>query len=130
MQDIDLKTYKVIIPGRLPNLNDYTTANRSNAYKGSKMKRDAQRMIEAVIRVQLRTKITKPVFLEYTFYEKNRRRDHDNVAAFAHKVIQDALVNCGIIKDDGWDEVVGDSNSYYVDKNHPRIELTIKEVNE
>lgn len=121
--------WKFTVYGKLPGLNDYTAANRSNPYMGAKMKRDAQNIICAAIRSQLRSlKIYNPVWLHYDFYEGNRRRDHDNVESFAHKVIQDALVECMVIKDDGWAEVVGDDNHFHVDKKCPRIEITITEV--
>ena len=36
----------LIIPGRLPNLNDYTNACRSNAQAGGSMKKKEQKRIE------------------------------------------------------------------------------------
>ncbi len=76
------------------------------------------------IKAQLRgVKFTKPVFLLFTFYERDRRRDKDNVAGFAHKAIQDALVQCKTIQDDGWDYVTGHLDLFKVDKQHPRIEV-------
>lgn len=35
-------TYKFIISGRLPGLNEYTEACRTNKHKGNKMKQDAE----------------------------------------------------------------------------------------
>lgn len=121
--------YKLVIPERLPNLNDYTAANRMNPYVGARMKKNAQRLCEAAVRLHLgHIRIDKPVIIHYTFYELDRRRDHDNVSAFAHKVIQDALVTCKVLKDDGWKEVLGDTNKFYVDRNNPRIEVIIEEI--
>ena len=68
-----------------------------------------------------RCKFERPVFLLFTFYEKDRRRDKDNVASFARKVIQDALVKCGTLQDDGWDHVTGYLDRFEVDKKNPRI---------
>ena len=42
--------------------------------------------------------------------------------------IQDALVDTGVLKDDGWKYVVGFSDRFQVDKEHPRIEVKIREV--
>lgn len=121
--------WTLVIKGKLPGLNEYTAANRSNPYVGAKMKRDAQNLVCAAIRSQLRAlKISKPVWLHYKFFGINKRRDHDNVESFAHKVIQDALVECGVLKDDGWAEIQGDNNEFEVDKKWPRIEVTITEV--
>lgn len=36
--------------------------------------------------------------MRYRWFEKDRRRDLDNVSSFGRKVIQDALVECGVLK--------------------------------
>jgi hypothetical protein len=110
------------ISGRLPGLNEYTDTCRTNPRAGARMKRGAQEFVMWYIMAQLRKrKFTKPVFLLFTFYEQDRRRDHDNVSSFARKVIQDALVQCGTLQDDGWDHVTGYLDRFCVDKENPRI---------
>ncbi len=59
---------------------------------------------------------------------KNRRRDLDNISSFGRKVVQDALVSAGVLKDDGWKHVVGFSDRFDVDKANPHIEVRIREV--
>ena len=121
--------YRLIIKGRLPGLNEYTASCRRNAYAGAKMKKDAQKVVLLEALKQLRDiRITKPVELAYTWYELNRRRDHDNVSGFGHKVIQDALVEAKVLKDDGWDEIIGYSDSFKIDSKNPRIEVEIREA--
>lgn len=110
------------IPGRLPGLNEYTEACRTNPRAGARMKQDAQDVVMWQILASMRrVKFERPVFLLFTFYEKDRRRDRDNVSSFARKVIQDALVRCGTLPDDGWDEVTGYLDRFEVDKENPRI---------
>lgn len=114
--------YRLIIPGRLPGLNEYTEATRSNRHQGAKLKGQCQELIKWYIRAQLHGKtIDKPVFLLFTFYEIDKRRDHDNVSSFARKIIQDALVECGTLQDDGWDYVTGYLDKFAVDRKNPRI---------
>jgi Holliday junction resolvase RusA-like endonuclease len=114
--------YSLTIPGRLPGLNEYTDTCRTNPKKGNRMKQEHQTAIAWQIMAQMRRcKFQGPVFLLYHFYEKDRRRDKDNVSGFAHKVIQDALVQCGTLHDDGWDYVSGHADLYEVDKENPRI---------
>lgn len=121
--------YKLVIKGRLPGLNEYTKECRRNAYTGAKMKKEAQKDICCAILQQMRhVRIDKAVELNYTWYERNRRRDHDNVSGFGHKVIQDALVEAKVLKDDGWDEIVGYSDTFRIDPKEPRIEVEIREV--
>lgn len=117
-----LADYRLVIPGRLPGLNEFIEANRAHTQKGAAMKRQSQELVMWQIRAQLRKKhITKPVFLLFTFYEQDRRRDRDNVSSFARKVIQDALVKCGVLHDDGWDYVTGYLDKFEVDSGKPRI---------
>lgn len=114
--------HRLTIPGRLPGLNEYTNACRTDPKAGAKMKQEAQDAVMWQILSQIRhIKFTGPVFLLFTFVEKDRRRDRDNVSSFARKVIQDALVKCGTIKDDGWDYVTGYLDRFEVDKDNPRI---------
>lgn len=127
--------YLLIIPGRLDNLNDYISAERTNRYKGAQMKSRNETTVINAIRQCLRitksrslVKIDKPVYMEYTWYETNRRRDLDNVSSFGRKVIQDSLVHTHVLKNDGWKEIVGFSDTFCVDASNPRIEVLIREV--
>lgn len=121
--------YKLIIPGKLPGLNDYIAAERANRHKGAKMKRNNGNIVALSIRRCLKgVSIDRPVFMKYTWIEPNRRRDKDNISSFGRKVIQDALVNAAILKGDGWSHIDGFSDRFKVDKENPRIEVIIKEI--
>lgn len=122
-------TYILIIHGKLDNLNDYIGACRSNAYAGAKIKNKNESKILQEIYSQFgKLRITKPVVMNYKWYEPNRRRDLDNVSSFGRKVIQDALVQSKVLKNDGWNEIKGFSDEFFVDKERPRIEVEIKEI--
>lgn len=121
--------YKFTIPGRLDALNEYTSANRQNPYVGGKMKRDNESIVIWSIRQQLKgISISRPVIIHYAFYEKNKRRDKDNILSAAMKFIQDSLVKCCVLKNDGWSEIENFTHTFSVDKNNPRIEVTLEEV--
>lgn len=118
--------YKVTIPGKLPGMNEWIAAQNRNRYVGAKMKKEAQDICSMHIVGDLHNlKIREPVSIEYVFYEQNKRRDHDNVSGFAHKVIQDALVTCGVLADDGWDDITGYTDTFKLDRKNPRIEIQI-----
>ena len=114
--------------GRLPGMNEYTASQRGNRYHGANMKHSAQKAVEAHIRAAKLKPIKHPVRLLYTFYEKDRRRDLDNISGFAHKVIQDALVTTGVLKGDGWKYITGYTDVFAVDRKNPRIEVELIEV--
>lgn len=119
----------LVIHGRLPGLNELIDAERKHRQAGARVKREAERHVRSYIRQQLRGYNPRtPVSLYYYFYEPNKRRDKDNVAAFAHKVIQDSLVKEGIIANDGWEYVKEFYDRFYVDPHFPRIEVEIVEA--
>ena len=116
----------LVIHGKLPGLNELIDAERRHRQAGAKLKRDAERIVRMYIRQQFRgDKPKTPVTLYYYYYEPNRRRDLDNIAGFAHKVIQDSLVKEGILANDGWEHIKGFFDSFSVDKQFPRIEVEI-----
>ena len=117
--------HTLTIPGTLPGLNEYISAERTNKYKAAAMKKNAEELIGLYARSQLRGVLfTGPVTMRYTWYEKDRRRDKDNIA-FARKFIQDALVKAGVLQGDGWQHIEGFTDTFAVDPSNPRICVTI-----
>ena len=124
-------THKVVVEGRLEGLNEFIKANRGRYGEkiGNRMKQSGQRICIYYLRQCLkRKKIREPVKLHYTFYEENRRRDLDNISGYFHKIFQDALVEAGYLKNDGWSNIVGFDDTFYVDKKNPHITILIEEV--
>jgi Holliday junction resolvase RusA-like endonuclease len=119
-------TLKFTIPGRLPGLNEYINAERRNKHMAAKMKRQTEENIMWQL-TRHKAKFSKPVFINYLWIEKDRRRDKDNIA-FAKKFIQDALVRAKILKNDGWNEIADFKDKFDVDGKNPRIEITITEA--
>lgn len=115
----------LVIDGKLAGLNDYTKACRSNKFAGAKMKKDAEEIIGWYIKQQLPyVHFDGVVELNFRWYEPNKRRDLDNIC-FAKKFILDALVSNGTIKADGWQGVAGFTDTFFLDSEHPRIEVDI-----
>lgn len=121
---------KLIVPGTLPGLNEYIAAERDHRQKCAKLKRDAQWIVEICAKRQLRGfRPAGPVYMKYTWHERNRRRDKDNISSFGRKVTQDALVKTGALENDGWAQIEGFSDEFFVDVKRPRVEVEIMEVN-
>ena len=116
------------IYGRLPGLNEYIDAERSNRYKAAAMKRDCETLVILSARKLGRWKAKGPVVLHYRWFERDRRRDLDNICGYGHKVIQDSLVKAKYLPNDGQKWVVGMTDEFCVDKGNPRIEITIEET--
>lgn len=123
--------HKIVIPGSFASLNEFIDANRTGRgkwSKGNSMKQKDQERLLYEIRKQLRgRKIIAPVFLRYQYFEKNRRRDLDNISGYFHKIFQDALVAGHVLPNDNWNYIVGFSDDFFVDGKNPRIEVQIIE---
>lgn len=120
---------KLVIPGTLPGLNQYIEALDKSRHAGAALKKGAQRTVEWCAKDQLRKfRPTGPVWMKYTWYERNRKRDKDNISSFGRKVIQDGLVKAGVLKNDGWRHIEGFSDRFWVDEKRPRVEVEIVEV--
>ncbi len=114
----------IIIPGELPGMNEIIAAAKSHYHQYNDMKKVNTEMVTWIAK---KIPKKKRIFLDITWYCKDRRRDPDNIAA-AVKFIWDGLVEAGVIENDGWSENAGWSNTFKVDKNNPRVEVKIREV--
>lgn len=120
---------KVTIYGRLPGLNEYIDAERQSKYKAAALKAQSMQLVMIYAKRDLRKWRAKgPVYMRYIWYEPNRRRDKDNVSGYGRKIIQDALVKGGYLRNDGWNEIAGFSDDFCVNKLNPRVEVYIDEV--
>lgn len=112
-----------------PDLNNYLSECGRHPMKGGKLKKDYMMIACNAIRKQLpRVAILGRVKIHYRYYEASKKRDPSNVSSMAIKVIEDALQKCGVISNDGWANIAGYSQDFFVDKDNPRIEVTITEV--
>ena len=122
--------YKFTIPGRLDGLNTIIDANRSSKYKGANIKAENDAICKAYILKSLKgVEILRPVIVTFDWYEKDRRRDLDNIYS-GKKFILDALVKCGVLQNDTQKWVIGLVDRIHTDKQNPRIEVTIIEAGE
>lgn len=101
----------VYVSGKLPSINEYIDACRKNKYLAAKMKKDAENLV--MLQTLRLTQIRKRVFIRFTWYEENRRRDPDNVRAGA-KFILDALQKNGKLKNDNSKWIAGFAGDIFV----------------
>jgi Holliday junction resolvase RusA-like endonuclease len=113
------------IHGALPGLNEYVTACRTNARVGARFKRDAENVVRIYARTHRPPTFDGPVFVRFAWHERDRRRDADNVA-FAKKFILDALVDLGVLPDDSRKYVTGFADEFHLDRQSPRVVVTIE----
>lgn len=115
---------KFVIKKKLPSLNEWWYELAANKYRGSKFKKDIEEEIGWSIKHALFCntlhKVDKPVFINFEWHERTKRRDADNIAS-AKKFILDALVKNGILIDDSrkyvkgfYDKIIDDKIDYVV----------------
>lgn len=118
------------IHGKLPSLNEVINENRTNRYAGAKLKKDIENIICIAIKNAVRNgslgAIEKPCTVHIRWHEKTRRRDADNIQS-SQKFILDALVKCGILKNDSRKYV---TQIYHeiVDGNENKIVATLETI--
>ena len=115
---------KATIQTRLPSLNEYIDACRANKYTAAKMKRNAEYEISLFIRKLKR--VESPVYITFTWREKDKRRDPDNVA-FAKKFIFDALVTRKILPNDNARYVKGFRDAFEYGKDYS-VTIEMEEI--
>lgn len=117
-------TFKVTIPGRLCSLNEYIAACRTNPHAGAKLKKETEEQI--VWYLARLPRFERPIRLHFLWVEPNAKRDLDNVAA-GKKFVLDAMQTAGKLPNDNRKFVKGFSDEFAIDKENPRIEITIEE---
>lgn len=128
--------YHVTVKGFKSGLNEILAGrmydHRTKKYRNSeKSKNDAICAKYIKLSKDLRgVKIDRPVIIHYEFYCENKMHDRMNVASAFIKSFEDALQKCRVLKNDGWDDVLTPTLAFDIDKQKPRVEVTIEEVEE
>ena len=118
-----------IIRGQLPSLNQYLSACARHPLQGASLKKQAIKDIGWCIRADLKNWHTdNPLIVHYVIYEPNTKRDKDNVFCMISKCTLDAMQECGVIKNDGWKNIVNFTHDFYISKDNARIEVYIEEL--
>ena len=123
-------TYKIVIPGELPDLNTIIAESKKGRGKWqpyNEIKQEYTNIVAWIAKSEIKKQLKK-IDLEITWICKNRRKDKDNISGGGIKFILDGLVAAGVIKNDGWGQVGDIYHKFKVDKHNPRVEVEIREV--
>lgn len=127
--------YKITIYGFDSGLNeilngvfyDYRT---KRVYNREKKKND-DLIIRQLRRCEFKDVVLNtPLEIYYKFFCKDKRHDRMNIASGFEKSFADSLQKVGMLNNDGWNEIVGVYFDWDIDKNNPRVEVIIREVEE
>lgn len=117
----------LFIPGPLPELNNFLGKGTHWPYTNAKKKWYAH-IAHHIIEQKLAPMCC--VRFHFIWQELDRRRDPDNFTAIGKKFILDALVKCGVMKNDGWANVAGWSDEWVVIPERPGVLIFMEETNE
>ncbi len=115
----------ITINGEFPTLNEVIEASKSHHMVYANQKKDYTAL--ALMQLSNVPRIDNKADWIFTWYRKNRRNDPDNIQV-GTKYILDAFVKKGIIENDGWNQINSIKHKFAVDKDNPRVEIQIKEV--
>lgn len=116
---------KITIPGEFPTLNEIIKVSKSHFMAYANQKKKYTDLTILTVRNKPKVK-TKSDYI-FTWYRKTKRTDPDNIQV-GTKYILDGLVDAGIIENDGWNQVNSIKHYFNVDKDNPRVEIKIIEV--
>lgn len=122
-----MKPQQLILDGQLPAINEIIATTKSHWSKYSRVKKANTNIVASQALGQKLRPITNKVDIVFFHYRPSRRKDPDNVAGGAMKVILDGLVKAGVLKNDTMEFVNTLCHCFEVDKKNPRIEVLIYE---
>lgn len=123
------------IAGRLPGLNELVAARmirgRAVNARGKRWSKysDIKRQCEERIALAAQSQrfVPQGKHFNYLCVEPNQRRDPSNISAGAVKMIEDALVKAGLLGNDGWSHVEGDTRYYHYSPNEEGVFVVAQE---
>ena len=113
----------------LPSLNDLLSEMGRHPMAYNRLKTNLEKVVISAIRKDLKGyKASKRIALDIKWGEKNKgtRRDFDNVVAAGRKIINDAMVKAGVIKDDDPTYLMYGRNKFAY-TSEPYVEVIIRE---
>lgn len=122
---------KFYIKGKMPSLNDVIEKTRINKFAGATMKRKLQQdirhqILQQIAVMSLEIPLDCQCDFKFTFYEQNKKRDKDNIIS-SQKFLFDAMVEVGLIKNDGWRWVRNLAYDFKIDSEY-MVEIEITEI--
>ena len=117
------------IPGRLPGLNEIIAAAKAGKGKYQPYSIMKSEWTHTIAWLAKKLPAYNRVDIIITWYEPDRRRDPDNITG-GTKFILDSLVVAGAIKDDSQRYINSIKHQWGVDRENPRVEVQIEEVEE
>lgn len=130
------KAQHLVIPHMEPRLYALNETLRMHPQVRNRNKKALEEFIGWQVKLAGLVECQAPVWIDYLWVMPNARRDKSNVVAGGRKIIEDALgpqtkrnpQGMNILRGDGWNDIVGWTDRFDVDRENPRIEVSITEM--
>ena len=116
-----LKGLNELLVGRMYNI-------RTKKYHNPVKATNDKVCLKAIKKYMGNVTIKKPIQVTFFIYQKNKRHDRGNLSSACEKSFLDALQTAGVIKNDGFDDVLDSVFITNVDSENPRVEAVIEEI--
>lgn len=115
-----IKASYFVIQEKLPSLNEWTKKINNNRFGGNNFKKGKEKIIRQAIETAknnstLKPLLNTPLFVSFTWYEPNTKRDLDNIF-LCKKFILDALKDEKVIAEDNQANICGFNDRAVIDK--------------
>ena len=121
-----MSKYNFFIPGKFPGMNEIIGEARKHKMASAKQKKaETLKVAYNIKNVSYPVKPCKLAWINFTWVERNKKRDPDNIVA-AKKFILDGLVYAGLLKGDGWSHIAGFTDKWEV--GEPGVWVEVREV--
>lgn len=119
---------EVFIPAVLPGMNEVIAECGKSPHAYGRMKKKWGMVVGLCARGAGFPRIDGPRHFEFEFVEPNRKRDPDNIAGAAQKILFDALQEASLLPKDSWDYVTSIAHTFRVAKPGEKvgIRLTVR----
>ena len=118
----------LVVRGKLPDFNSLLNDVKRHWKFYAKSKKYWTGVTVAECVAQRLRPVTPPVEIDFVWYN-NGRKDPDNIR-IASKMIIDGLVKASILPEDNQKIIKGFTDTFYKDKDDPRVEVTIRSIQE
>ena len=126
----------LVIPHMEPRLYALNETLRMHPQVRNRNKKTLEEFIGWQVKLAGLVECQAPVWIDYLWVMPDARRDKSNVVAGGRKIIEDALgpqtkrnpQGMNILRGDGWNDIVGWTDRFDIDKESPRIEVSITEM--
>jgi Holliday junction resolvase RusA-like endonuclease len=105
---------ELFIPRLAPNLNDLIRARGQHGQVYNRLKASWADTVTLCVLRHGYVDTFPRCSVHFELVEQNTRRDPDNIAAGAAKLVLDGLVKAGVLEGDGWKHIEGLSFSWRV----------------